>query len=68
MRLENNSGTQHAIDWLLSSEGPALLEVIVDRSWAGYPKVKPGNPLEKQLPEISDERLSKYMLIPMVGG
>jgi len=32
-----------------------------------YPKVKPGNPLEDQMPEIDRERLRKYMLIPMVG-
>jgi acetolactate synthase-1/2/3 large subunit len=67
MRLEDNLRVKDGIGWLLSAEGPALLEVVVHRSWAGYPKVKPGNPLEGQMPEISNERLRKYMLIPMVG-
>jgi len=67
MRLEDNLRVKDAVGWLLSAEGPALLEVVVHQSWAGYPKVKPGNPLEVQMPEVSSERLRKYMLIPMVG-
>ena len=63
-RVEDNSSAKDTVKWLLSTEGPALLEIVVDRSWAGYPKVKPGNPLERQLPEIGKERLARYMLIP----
>lgn len=65
-RLENNLHVEDAMRWLLSTEGPALLELAVHTSWAGYPKVKPGNPLEGQLPEIEKERLARYMLIPML--
>lgn len=64
MRIEDNIKTKNGIDWLLSSKGPALLEVVVHQSWAGYPKVKPGNPIEEQTPEIEKERLERYMLIP----
>lgn len=65
-QIKDNASDKEAIEWLLSYKGPALLELTVHYSWAGYPKVKPGNPLEKQLPEIEDERLSRYMLIPML--
>jgi len=63
-RVEDNLQVDDAIMWLLSAEGPALLELVIHPSWAGYPKVKPGNPLEGQLPEIEGERLARYMLIP----
>ncbi len=66
MRLENNLQVKDGIDWLLSAESPALLEVVVHPSWTGYPKIKPGNPLEGQMPEIERERLERYMLIPML--
>lgn len=62
--VSKNSNVSSAIKWLFSNKHPAILEVVVDRSWAGYPKVKPGNPLESQLPEIPVERSRKYMLIP----
>jgi len=62
-RLENNSEVKEGIQWLLSSDGPALLEVAVHPSWAAYPKVKPGNPLEGQLPEVDKNLLAQYMLI-----
>jgi len=62
-RLENNIEAEEGIRWLLSSDGPALLEVVVHPSWAAYPKVKPGNPLEGQLPEVDKNLLAQYMLI-----
>lgn len=55
-----------AAKWLFSSKGPAIIELKVNRAWSGYPKVKPGNPLEHQLPEVDMDRLKRYMLIPMV--
>ncbi len=64
IHLKDNSRIKDGISWLLSAKGPALLEVVVHPSWAGYPKVKPGNPLEGQVPEIEEERLERYMLIP----
>ena len=66
MRLKDNSHIKDGISWLLSAKGSALLEVVVHPSWAGYPKVNPGNPLEGQRPEIARGRLERYMLIPML--
>lgn len=66
-RVEDDSHVEKNIEWLLSIEGPALLEVVVDPSWAAYPKVKPGNPLEGQLPDVDKERIARFMLIPPVA-
>jgi len=66
MKLENERQMLKGISWILSAKGPALLEVMVDRSWAAYPKVKPGNPIEIQLPKISKKKQCKYMLIPLL--
>jgi acetolactate synthase-1/2/3 large subunit len=63
-RIADTAAIDEATAWLLQTDGPALLELAVDPSWAGYPKVKPGNPIEGQLPEIDKARLSKFMLIP----
>lgn len=63
-RIADSEEIDDATTWLLHTDGPALLELAVDSSWAGYPKVKPGNPIEGQLPEIEPSRLSKFMLIP----
>ena len=67
MRLDQDSAIDQAVAWLNATPGPALLEVTVDRVWAGYPKVKPGNPLEGQLPEVDLERLRRFMLVPPVA-
>ena len=65
-KIEDNSSVDKSIEWLLSVKGPAILELSIHASWAGYPKVKPGNPLEGQLPDIEKDRLARYMLIPML--
>jgi len=65
-KIEDNDSVENAIQWLLSTHGPAILELCIHPSWAGYPKIKPGNPLEVQIPEVEKERLARYMLIPMV--
>lgn len=67
-RMENNDKIPDGLSWLLSTKGPVILEVQVHRSWPGYPKIKPGNPLEGQLPEIGKEKLKKYMLIPLLDS
>lgn len=65
-KIKDDLEVDKAIEWILSSKGPSILELGIDKSWAGYPKIKPGNPLEGQLPEINKERLAHYMLIPML--
>ena len=65
-RIKSNQHINDALKWILSSSGPAILELDIHRSWAGYPKVKPGNPLEGQLPEVENERIARYMLIPLL--
>jgi acetolactate synthase I/II/III large subunit len=65
-RADDNDLAERSIEWLISERGPAILELAIDRSWAGYPKVKPGNPLEGQLPEIDKDLLARFMLIPML--
>ncbi|MDD2653677.1 MAG: thiamine pyrophosphate-binding protein [Candidatus Omnitrophica bacterium] len=65
-RIASNPDIADGLKWLLSHNGPAILELDVHYSWAGYPKIKPGNPLEGQLPEVEKERISKYMLIPLL--
>lgn len=63
---DNTEDAKKAAKWLFSSKGPAIIELQVNRAWAGYPKVMPGSPLEHQLPDIDIDRLKRYMLIPMV--
>ena len=66
-RIKDNGSVGSSLKWLFANRGPLILEIDVHPNWAGYPKIKPGNPLECQLPEIAKEKLKHFMLIPMLS-
>lgn len=54
-RITGNEECADAISWLMSHNGPVLLEVAVGQSWGPYPKVLPGSALTNQHPPLDSE-------------
>ncbi len=68
LKYKKLNNTEEAIDFipeLLNDDSPLLVDVTVHPDWTGYPKIRRGYPIEYQNPPIPDEKLEKFMLIPM---
>jgi acetolactate synthase-1/2/3 large subunit len=53
--IHSDQQAHDALLWLRNQEGPAILDVKVPPQWGPYPKIMPGNGLDKQRPNLPEE-------------